>query len=335
MVPADPGHLNINVKGLYMQQSQICILGGTGFLGRSIAPELVRNGHRVLILTRHRERNRDLLVNPSISLVEADIFDVDCLRRHFRSASAVINLVGILNQNRRGEPSFQRVHVVLTETVADAVTQTGVPRLLHMSASNADPSGPSQYLQTKGTAEDYIQDHGRQNGYAVTSFRPSVIFGPDDSFTNRFAHLLRSVPLVFPLACPESRLQPVYVNDVARCFTAALFDESTFGQRYDLCGPKVYTLREIVAFIADTIGLKRQIIGLTDWQSKMQASVLQWFPGKPFTPDNFQSLQVASICSKPFPQIFNLAPRAMEDLVANYLNIAPEKFDTFRKRIPQ
>lgn len=318
-----------------MQQPQICILGGTGFVGRNLVAQLLSRGHRVLILTRHRERNRDLLVNPSLSLIEVDVHNPNQLRQHFHNAKAVVNLVGILNQTRHEHRSFQQVHIELTEKTAEAVAQTGVSHLLHMSAANAGPNGPSQYLQSKGTAEGFVHEHGRQNGYAVTSFRPSVIFGPDDSFTNRFADLLRSIPGVFPLACPDSRLQPVYVNDVTRCFVNALVNENTFGQRYDLCGPNVYTLHELVSYIAKTIGVKRQIIRLADWQSKLQASVLQYFPGKPFTPDNYQSLQVASICSKPFPPIFGFKPRTMEDLVPNYLNVGPDKFDVFRKRIPR
>lgn len=317
-----------------MQTPQICILGGTGFVGRNLATQLLGKGHRILILTRHRERHRDLLVYPSLAVVEADIHNPDQLRQHFRNAKAVVNMVGILNETRYENQNFQQAHVELTKNIADAIAQTGVPRLLHMSASNADPTGPSQYLKSKGIAEDFIHEHSRQYGYAVTSFRPSVIFGPDDSFTNRFASLLHSIPGIFPLACPDSRLQPIYVKDVVCCFASALVNERTFGQRYDLCGPRVYTLYEIVSYIAKTIGVNRQIIKLADWQSKLQASVLQWFPGKPFTPDNYESLQADSVCSKPFPQVFGFEPQAMEDLVPGYLKAHPDKFDTFRKRIP-
>ena len=318
-----------------MQQVQICILGGTGFVGRHITSQLLEKGYRVVVLTRHRERHRDLLVLPSLALIEADIYNLDHLKQYFANADAVINLVGILNQSGHEQQRFQQAHVELSKTTAAAVAEAGVARLLHMSASNADTGGPSQYLQSKGVAEDFVHEHGRQHGYAVTSFRPSVIFGAGDSFTNRFAALLRSIPLMFPLACPNSRLQPIYVDDVAHCFTTALFNEHTFAQRYDLCGPKVYTLYEIVRYIADTIGAKRHIVKLPDWQSKLQASVLQWFPGKPFTPDNFQSLQVDSVCSGAFPDVFGIEPQAMEDLVPTYLTSGPDKFDTWRKRVIQ
>lgn len=316
-----------------MQGLKTCILGGTGFVGRNMVSELLAQGYQVSVLTRHRERNRDLLVLPSVRVIESDVHNVDELTIQFQGMDVVINLVGILNQTRHGHENFQDAHVELPKKVAEAVAQSGTPRLLHMSASNANPDGPSQYLQSKGRAEELIHEHALKKGYDVTSFRPSVIFGPGDSFTNRFAGLLRDIPFFFPLACPDSQLQPIYVGDVTKCFVNAVKNKATFGQRYDLCGPIVYTLYEIVDYIARTIGVKRKIIKLSDRQSKLQASVLQWFPGKPFTPDNFQSLQVASVCAKPLPDIFDTQPRAMEEIVPKYLNQQPVKLDGFRSQI--
>ena len=316
-----------------MRKSRICILGGTGFVGRNITSALLAQGYEVSILTRHRERNRDLLVYPSVRVIESDVYDEDELTTQFRGMDAAINLVGVLNQTRYSRENFADAHVELSKNVADAVVRSDVPRLLHMSASNADPDGPSLYLQSKGRAEELVHKHASIHGYDVTSFRPSVIFGPGDSFTNRFASLLHDIPFFFPLACPDSRLQPVYVDDVASCFVNAIKDTETFGQRYDLCGPHVYTLYEIVDYIARTIEVKRKIIRLTESQSKLQASVLQWFPGKPFTPDNFQSLQVASVCEKPFPEVFDIKPRTMEEIVPKYLKQQPVKLDAFRRQI--
>ena len=315
-----------------MQKPKTCILGGTGFVGRNMTSALLAQGHEVSILTRHRERNRDLLVFPSVRVIESDVYNVDELTTQFRGMDAVVNLVGILNQTRYGHENFEDTHVELPKRVTEAIARSGVPRLLHMSASNADPDGPSLYLQSKGRAEELVHEHALNYGYDVTSFRPSVIFGPGDSFTNRFASLLRDVPIFFPLACPDSRLQPVYVDDVANCFVNAIKNKETFGQRYDLCGPNVYTLYEIVDYIARTIGTRRKIIKLTEWQSKLQASTLQWFPGKPFTPDNFQSLQVASICEQPFPEVFAITPRTMEEIVPKYLKHQPTKLDAFRRQ---
>lgn len=320
-----------------MPQPKTCILGGTGFVGHSIVARLAAMGHNIVILTRHRERNRDLLTYPCISIVEADVHDPETLSAHFHGVDTVINLVGILNQFRGKDRRFDYVHVELTRKVTAAVAQRGVPRLLHMSASNADPDGPSLYLRTKGTAENLVHEHALEHGYAATSFRPSVIFGAGDSFTNRFASLLRSVPVMFPLACPSARLQPVYVNDVAKCFAIALDSRNTFGQTYNLCGPDVYTLHEVVAYIADTIGVNRKIVRLPNWQSRLQAAVLQWFPGKPFTPDNYKSLQIDSICKEPFPKVFDIDPRPLEEMVPSYLNRYGyhSKLDALRRRVPE
>ena len=316
-----------------MQKLKTCILGGTGFVGRNMTSALLAQGHEVSILTRHRERNRDLLVLPSVRVIESNVYNVDELKTHFRGMDTVVNLVGILNQTRYVHENFEDAHVELPKKVAEATAQSGVPRLLHMSASNADPDGPSSYLQSKGKAEEFVHEHALKHGYDITSFRPSVIFGPGDSFTNRFASLLRDIPIFFPLACPDSRLQPVYMDDVTKCFINSINNKETFDQRYDLCGPNAYTLYEIVDYIARTIGVKRKIINLTEWQSKLQASTLQWFPGKPFTPDNFLSLQVASVCEQPFPEVFNITPRTMEEIVPKYLKPQPVKLDAFRRRI--
>src|SRR5690606_11318174 len=150
----------------------------------------------------------------------------------------VINLVGILNERGRDGSGFKRVHVDLVAKLLRACHDTGVTRLLHMSAlkANAD-RGPSHYLRTKGQAEQLIRNEARAG--RVTIFRLSVIFGPEASFTNRFAKLLKRLPIL-PLACADARMTPVYVNDVARAFMAALDDSRTFGRTYELCGPEIY-----------------------------------------------------------------------------------------------
>ena len=298
--------------------SRICILGGAGFVGRHIAARLAAAGHGVTLITRHRERHRDLLVLPTIRLVEGDIHNLTLLRRQFQGQDAVINLVGILNEQGRDGKGFTRAHVELTSKVVQACRYSGVRRLLHMSALHAAPTAPSHYLRTKGLGEKEVLESG-DHFLPVTVFRPSVIFGAEDSFTNRFAALLRSVPLVFPLACAQARFQPVYVDDVAQAFVAALANHATYGQRYDLCGPRAYTLREIVVYLARVLGLHRHIIGLNHRLSWLQAALLEHFPGKPFSLDNFRSLQLDSVCNAGFPVIFGVKPRFMEDVVPTYL----------------
>jgi len=298
-----------------MSRLRIVVLGGTGFVGRSLCLRLASAGHEVRILTRHRERHRDLLVLPSAQVVETDVHDPAMLRREFAGCDAVINLVGILNESRR--MSFERAHVELPARVAQGCRAAGVPRLLHMSALHAGVTAPSRYLRSKARGEQAVM--AAAGVLRVTSFRPSVIFGRGDSFTNRFAALLRQVPLVFPLACPEARLQPVHVEDVTQSFVVALERPETAGQCYNLCGPRAYSLRELVVLIANLTGQRRRILPLGSALSLLQARLLQFAPGKPFAPDNFYSLQVPSICADSFPEIFGIDPAGFESTASAYL----------------
>jgi uncharacterized protein YbjT (DUF2867 family) len=313
-----------------MSALRVCIVGGGGFVGRNIAGRLAEAGHRIVVITRRRERHRALLVLPQLQLVEGDAGDAASLTTAFRGMDAVINLVGILNEQGHKGRGFQRAHVGTTENILQACADAGVNRLLHMSALNADPSGPSHYLRTKGRAENLAHTTAA-NGLHVTSFRPSVIFGPGDSFFNRFAGLLQSVPCVFPLACGQARFQPVYVQDVAAAFVASLTDHHTFGQRYNLCGPNTYTLHELVAYTAGLIGLRRRIVDLPNWLSALQAAVMEFAPGKPFSLDNYHSLKVDSVCREGFPARFGITPRSVEEIAPGYLRPRFDPYDDYRR----
>ena len=300
-----------------MKKHTACILGGTGFVGQALAHRLTHYGYDVRILTRRRERHRDLIVNPRINVVEANVHDTEQLQDNFSDCSLVVNLVGILNENGKGN-GFKRAHVELPKRVCEAMLASGVQRLLHMSAINADANAPhGRYLQTKGEGEDLV--HAAQaDGLVVTSFRPSVIFGRDDSFFNRFASLLKLSPVFFPLACPDSRLAPVYIGDVAEAFCRAI-DNATAGERLDLCGPEVFTLRELVEYTRDQIGSHCRILGLGDGLSRLQAHVLGLVPGKPFTMDNYHSLQVPATCeNNALPEI-GIQPVSVGAVVPGYL----------------
>lgn len=301
-----------------MAMHKICMLGGTGFVGRRLAARLSEAGHEIVILTRRRERHRDLLVLPGLRLIEGDVHEPEFLRSEFAGRDTVVNLVGILNEPGRDGRGFAQAHAELPGKVVQACRETGVPRLLHMSALQAAPGAPSHYLRTKAAGEEAAHRAGGAD-FHVTSFRPSVIFGPGDGFLNRFATLLRLAPGVFPLACPDARFQPVYVEDVVRAFVEALDNHKTFGQRYDLCGPRVYTLREIVNYVAEHLGKRVCIIGLNDTLSYLQAAVMEFVPGKPFSLDNYRSLQVDSVCEKGFPEVFGIKPESLEEIAPTYL----------------
>jgi len=296
-----------------MKRHTICIIGGTGFVGRHLAARLAREGHQIRIPSRNPERHRALSVLPGTTLQRANIHDEAALEPLFEGCDTVINLVGILNEQGRDGSGFRRAHVELPRKIVAVCRKAGVKRLLHMSALHAATIAPSFYLRTKGEGEEVIIAAGR-NGMAVTRFAPSVIFGRDDAFLNRFTRLLRSMPLLFPLACPEARFAPVHVDDVVEALVKALRDPHTVGQRYELCGPQIYTLRQLVEYAAATAGLKRKIISLPDALAKLQAAVLERLPGKLFSLDNYHSLQVDSVCSEDGFAALGITPIRLESV---------------------
>lgn len=309
---------------------RICVLGGTGFVGRHLVARLARDGHTIKVLSRRRERNRELLVLPTVRVVQFDARDEASLAREFAGMDVVINLVGILNESRRAK--FREVHVDLPRRVLAACRKSGIKRILHMSAINADSGrGASAYLRSKGEGENAMH---AESGVAVTSFRPAVIFGPEDDFFNRFACAMKLAPLFFPLPAPNSRMAPVYVGDVVEAFARSLDMRATFGQRYDLCGPRAYTLRELVEFTAREAGVNRTVIGLGPTLSSLMARVLEFAPGKPMSRDNLASLKTDSVCKGEFPPVFNITPTPLEAVVPTYLKAVDSRrrYSGFRER---
>ncbi|CAN5205688.1 complex I NDUFA9 subunit family protein [soil metagenome] len=301
-----------------MRRLKICVLGGTGFVGRSLVARLAENNHHIRIPTRSPARNKGLLVLPTVSLVAADVHEPATLHRHFAGQDVVVNLIGILNERGHDGAGFRRAHTELAEKVVEACRTRGVSRLLHVSALKADAEhGPSHYLRTKGEAENVLRSRRAQE-IAWTIFQPSVIFGAEDSFTNRFARLLKLSP-VLPLARPHARFAPVFVDDIVRAMIRSLNDRETHRVTLQLCGPRVYTLREIVEFLRRTLGLRRWILNLPDNLARLQARVMEFVPGKPFTTDNYLSLTVDSTCESDDFKRLQMTPQSLEAVVPRYL----------------
>ncbi|MFP4076518.1 MAG: complex I NDUFA9 subunit family protein [Halochromatium sp.] len=299
-----------------MSAKTVCILGGTGFVGQHLLSRLGRAGWHCLVPTRRPHRHRELKLLEQLTLEPVTALDRDTLDALLPGCDAVVNLVGLLNED--GRSTFERVHVELVRELTAAATAAGVPRLIQMSALNADAErGASAYLRSKGTGEDLAH---RAEGVQATSVRPSVIFGRGDHFFNRFASLLELSPGVFPLACPQARFAPVWVGDVCEAIARALDDPQTIGQRYDLCGPRVFSLEELVEQTANWIGRRRLVIGLNERASRWQAEFFERLPGKPFTLDNYHSMQIPSTCGKQ-DGLLELGIRAsdIETIVPTYL----------------
>lgn len=309
--------------------ARICVLGGSGFVGRHLVARLAARGDRIVVPTRRRERARHLIMLPTVEVVEADVHDAPALARLLERCDAAINLVGVL-QSRNGQPygpDFARAHVELPQRLVAACVAAGVPRLVHMSALKAAADAPSQYLRSRADGEAAIVAARAQ--LATTIFRPSVVFGPEDRFLNLFARLQKVLPVVF-LASPDARFQPVYVGDVADAFVRALGESESHGKAYELVGPKVYRLRELVAYAGEVSGHPRPIVGLGDRLSYLQAWTMEFMPGKLMSRDNYHSMKLPNTSAASFP--FGLVPTALEAIAPVYLKgLSPRsRYSEFR-----
>jgi NADH dehydrogenase len=313
-----------------MQHRNILVIGGAGFIGRYIVNELVGRGCRVLVPARRRDKAKHLIMLPTCDVVEASVHDDATLDRLVAGQDAVINVVGILHGS---EAKFEQVHVALTQRVLAACSRAKVRRYLHMSALGADPDGPSMYQRSKGRAEQAA----RESKLAWTIFQPSVVFGAEDSFLNMFAKLSGIAP-VLPIGGADVKFQPVWVEDVAHAFVNSLDNGATVGRAYELCGPKVYTLRELVKFAAAAAGHRRPVIALPDAIARLQARLMELAPGEPLlSRDNLDSMKRDNIASRqpyePAPEL-GITATPMEPEASLYLaGLHPRtRFGGFRTR---
>jgi NADH dehydrogenase len=317
-----------------MELKNVLLIGGSGFVGGWIASRLSERGIRVTIPTRHRDNTKQLIMLPTVDMVEANVNDPQQLAALMQGQDAVINLVGILHDHDSRLPygnGFARAHIELPKNIIAAMKQTGVRRLVHMSALGASVDAPSEYLRSKGEGEAAVV--AAMGELDITVFRPSVIFGPGDAFLGMFAKLLKIFPF-FPLGGGAARFQPVYVGDVADAFAGCLTERATFGQTYELCGPKVYSLRDLVEYTGKLIGKPRPIIDLGDggW-AYLQAGLLWLLPNPPMSPDNLRSMEVPSVTdgTHNYP---GWQPMPLESVAPTYLSsIKPRlRLDSYRFR---
>lgn len=317
-----------------MDIKKVLLLGGSGFVGTYIANRLSERGIEVTVPTRRRERTKALILLPHVEMVETNINDEQNLAKLLQGKDAVINLVGILHSRDVKLPysrDFAEAHVELPRKLVAACKAAGVRRLVHMSALGADPKGPSEYLCSKGEGEQIVL--AARNELDVTVFRPSVIFGQYDAFLNTFANALKKLPF-FPLGFGHARFQPVWVADVADAFVDALGNAATVGQAYNLCGPKVYTLRELVDYTARLTHSRARIIALPESLAYLQAG-LMWLSPKPIlSPDNLRSMQVDNVCAPGCNTYPGWHPTALEAIAPTYIehNTPKGRLEGFRFR---
>ncbi|MDH5518527.1 MAG: complex I NDUFA9 subunit family protein [Gammaproteobacteria bacterium] len=330
-----------------MNISKVCILGGAGFVGSTLVSKLARIGIHTRIISRHPERHRKLLVLPNVEIVEADINDFNRLSYYLHDVDAVINLVGILNDNSLDGAGFRKAHIELPKLLVQACQKNKVKRLLQMSVLNADAgTSPSHYLRSKSEGENHLHIFS-DKGIQITTFRPSIIFGPGDNFFNRFSRLIKVTPLICPVPRAQARFAPVYVGDVADSMIEHLFKSDSNGLRVDLCGPHSYSMMELMQYTAALSGVKRKFIALPDRLSLAMAHMsdfansipivtptMNWlipgFEEARFSVDNFRSLLVDSVCNQSAPQ-----KTSIEDIVPHYIQAKPNhsRFDSLRQTI--
>ncbi|HSH97789.1 MAG: complex I NDUFA9 subunit family protein [Methylophilaceae bacterium] len=297
-----------------MRIKEICVLGGSGFVGSALVHRLSAAGYNVKVLTRRREASKHLILLPYVQVIECDVMNDAALAQQVAGSDAVINLIGILHENKK--LTFKTMHTDLPIRLLGICERLGVCRFLHMSALQASVDAPSAYLRSKGAAEVALIAH--QGETKVTVFNPSVIFGRGDGFINLFAKLAKLMPVI-ALAKPDAKFQPIWVEDVAQAFVSSLENIDTYGKQYDLGGPRIYSLKELVQFVVFLLGKKRKIVGLNDKLSYLQAYALEKMPIKLMTRDNIYSMEVDSVVNGEFPKVFGFQPTALEAIVPDYL----------------
>ena len=313
--------------------NNILVLGGSGFVGRSLCEKLVEQsggaGGRIVVPSRRPHRAASIRFLPTVEVVRSDVHVDRDLARLMRGVDTVINLVAILH----GSPeAFKQVHVDLPQRLSKACQQAGVKRLVHVSALGVQPEAPSNYLRSKTAGEAVLQ----ASGLDVTILRPSVIFGEHDHFINLFAQLQAVFP-VMPLAGSDAKFQPVWVEDVASAINACLLDPSTIGQTIECAGPQVFTLGELVRLAGQWAGHARPVLPLPMFMGQLQALAMELLPGEPLmSRDNLASMKTPNVASGKLPDLARLGIQAtaigqvMPEVLTHRLG--PARLDPWRAR---
>ncbi len=313
--------------------SNILVLGGSGFVGRSLCEKLVERAGgaagRITVPSRRPQRANAIRTLPTVELVDCDVNDPHALANLVARHDVVVNLIAILHGS---EADFQRTHVDLPRQLVAACRAAGVKRLVHVSALGAAADAPSNYLRSKAAGEAVLQ----ASGLDVTLLRPSVIFGEHDKFLNLFASLQAVVP-VMPLAGAAARFQPVWVEDVAAAIVAAIDQPASIGQTYECGGPSVYTLEALVRFAGRCAGHERMVIALPEPIARVQAALMELMPGEPLmSRDNVASMRVPNVLSGVVPGLESLGitPASLETVMTPLLQgrAGAARFGSWRRK---
>jgi uncharacterized protein YbjT (DUF2867 family) len=312
---------------------RVLILGGTGFVGRHVCEKLTRMGCSMTVITRRASQAAAIQNLPRVRVLEGDVYNGAFLAQCMAQHDVVINLIAILHGS---EATFHKAHVQLPQVISQACQQSGLKRLIHISALGASLQGPSLYQRSKAQGEAVLQ----QAGLDLTLLQPSVIFGADDKFLNLFAQLQQVAPVV-PLAGASTRFQAVWVEDVAAAVAHCVINPRTASQTYEICGPDIWTLKQLVEKSGQWAGVRggqgRWVFGIPHAMAWLQAFLMELAPGQPLmSRDNLRSMQVDNIASGKALGLKDLGIQAssVSSIAPGYLGHkgACTKLDVFRAK---
>ena len=310
---------------------KVLIFGGTGFVGSQLCEKLNELSFRITVATRRSDHARHLQLLPLVDMAEIDLHDSAALTTLVAGHDAVVNLIAVLHGS---EDAFHKAHVKWPLELARACKAGGVRRVVHISALGASTDSPSKYQRSKARGEAALLG----SGLDVTALRPSVIFGAKDRFLNTFARLQQMFPVI-PLAGSRARFQPVWVGDVASAVVACLEETETIGQIYELCGPQVFTLKELVRMAGCYAGIDhgrgRPVIALPDALARVQAFFMELMPGEPLlSRDNLDAMKTDNVASGKLPglQALGIFPASLEAIGPTYLGARGPRSGLMAKR---
>jgi NADH dehydrogenase len=302
-----------------MRSRRTAVLGGAGFIGRYVVQRLAARGDVVVVGGRHAENAKFLMTAGlvgQIAFVNATIDDEQILPAFLAGSNAVVNCVGILAES--GRQTFERVHYLGPARLARLAREAGVERLVHISAIGADPRSRSAYARSKAQGEAAVRDAFP----TATILRPSIVFGPEDQFFNRFAGIAMISPVLPVIGGGRTRFQPVYVGDVADAVLKCLEEPATAGRTYELGGPKIYSFRELIELLLGEIRRKRLLIDLPFGAAAFQARLMSVLPSPPLTPDQVELLRGDNVVSSGALTLaaLGITPTAVEAILPTYLD---------------
>jgi NADH dehydrogenase len=302
----------------------VCVFGGTGFLGRRLVRRLAGEGASVRVAVRSPERARSVLPDPDrVEVLRADVREPASVAAAVAGADAVVNAVSAYVE--KAGVSFESVHVQGARTVAQEAFAAGVARLVLVSGIGADPESASPYIRARGRGELAA----RQAFPGATVVRPGAMFGPGDALFGALADIVRLSPVVPLIGGGRTRVQPVYVEDVAEAIARVLAERGSAGQTYELAGPGAYTLRELVGFVLRLVDKRRLLVPVPFAVAEVQARLFELLPSPPLTTSQVDLLRMDNLASGDLPGLRELGIRAkaIEDIVPTYVGRARARGD--------